>query len=99
MNADQLAKIAHALSDPTRLSIFEKIASRKEMNCSEILSAHDLSPGTVSHHLKILAEAALVESRRRGQFIYNRSVPLTLKAYAKELKRMAEPADSKKHRK
>lgn len=89
MNTDQLAKIAHALSDPTRLHIFEAIAAKKEMNCSEILDRCDLTPGTVSHHLKALSEAGLIESRREGQFIYNRAIPETLKKYMTELGRMA----------
>jgi len=89
MNADQMAKIAQALSDPTRLSIFQAIAAKKEMNCGEIISAHDLAAGTVSHHLKTLSEAGLIESRREGQFIYNRALSETLRDYAKELTRIA----------
>lgn len=88
MNTDQLAKIAHALSDPTRLHIFEAIAATKEMNCSEILDRCDLTPGTVSHHLKTLSEAGLIESRRDGQFIYNRAIPERLRQFARELGHM-----------
>jgi len=98
MNTDQLAKIAHALSDPTRLRIFEEIAAEKEMNCSEIICQHDLAPGTVSHHLKTLSEAGLIESRRDGQFIYNRVIPETLKQYAEKLGHMATAGKGRKRR-
>ena len=98
MDTDQLAKIAQALSDPTRLRIFEEIAAKKEMNCSEIICRHDLAPGTVSHHLKTLSEAGLIESRRDGQFIYNRAIPETLKGYAEKLGRMAAAGKTKKER-
>jgi ArsR family transcriptional regulator len=89
MDTEQLAKIAQALSDPTRLRIFEAIAAKKEMNCSEVTCQHNLAPGTVSHHLKTLADAGLIETRREGQFIYNRVVPEALKEYADKLGRLA----------
>jgi ArsR family transcriptional regulator, arsenate/arsenite/antimonite-responsive transcriptional repressor len=96
MNIERLAKIANALSDPTRLRIFEAIASRKQMNCSEIICQHELAPGTVSHHLKTLVEAGLIESRRDGQFIYNRVIPETLKEYAKSLGNILVAGKSRK---
>jgi ArsR family transcriptional regulator, arsenate/arsenite/antimonite-responsive transcriptional repressor len=91
MDTEKLAKIAHALSDPTRLRIFETIAAKKEVNCSDITCRHALAPGTVSHHLKTLADAGLIESRRKGQFIYNRAIPGALRAYADRVRRLAAP--------
>jgi len=96
MNTDQMAKIAQALSDPTRLRIFETIAARKEVNCGDITSRHDLAPGTVSHHLKTLADAGLIESRREGQFIYNRAIPGLVAEYSKSLGRLAGLGESRK---
>jgi ArsR family transcriptional regulator, arsenate/arsenite/antimonite-responsive transcriptional repressor len=95
MNTEQLAKIANALSDPTRLRILEAIAARKEMNCSEIICERELAPGTVSHHLKTLAEAGLIESHRNGQFVYSRVIPETLKEYAKNLGRIVRSRKSR----
>ena len=92
-----MAKIAQALSDPTRFRILEAIVANKEMNCGEITAQHGLTPGTVSHHLKALAEAGLIESRREGQFIYNRALPEALNDYAGELCRMVGPPKSRKH--
>ena len=96
MNLDQLAKIAQALSDPTRLRIYESIASRQEVNCSDLIAQHDLAPGTVSHHLKILSEAGLIESRREGQFIYNRTIPDAPAEYAESLGSLAGVGKSRK---
>jgi ArsR family transcriptional regulator len=98
MKTAQLAKIAHALSDQTRLSILEAIAGRTEMNCSEIIDQHQLAPGTVSHHLKTLAEAGLIETRREGQFIYNRAIPNALREYGEEISRLGVgKAPGRKH--
>jgi ArsR family transcriptional regulator len=97
MNTEQLAKIAHALSDPTRLRIFETIAAQNEINCGQLKSRHDLAPGTVSHHLKTLADAGLIETRREGQFIYNRALPGAIAEYAENLGRLAGGKPRKKH--
>jgi ArsR family transcriptional regulator, arsenate/arsenite/antimonite-responsive transcriptional repressor len=91
MEIVQMAKIAAALADPTRLRIFSAIARKREMNCGEVTCQYGLTPGTVSHHLRTLAEAGLIESRREGQFIYNRAIPGALRGYAEQLKRLAAP--------
>ena len=91
MNGNELAKISKALADPTRLRIYEAIAGCKEMFCGELVEKYGLTPGTISHHLKVLAEANLIESRRDGQFIYNRSRPETLREYSQAVAKMADP--------
>src|SRR5215469_3350181 len=98
MNTEQLAKIAQALSDPTRLRIFEMIAAKGEVNCGDLTYQYDLAPGTVSHHLKTLAEVGLIECRRKGQFIYNRAIPGALKEYAESVCRLAGAGKSQKRR-
>jgi len=85
MDIEQLAKISRALADPTRLRIYEAIAACDEAYCGELVEREGLTPGTVSHHLKILAEAELINSRREGQFIYNRAIPETMKRYSETL--------------
>jgi len=95
MNKTELARISKALSDPTRLCIYEAISTRQEMFCGELVEKHRLTPGTVSHHLKILADAKLIECRRQGQFIYNQSRPKTIRDYSLALTRMASPARRK----
>jgi ArsR family transcriptional regulator len=89
MDQKQLAKISKALSDPTRLSIYAAISSCPEMYCGELMKKCPLTPGTISHHLRILAEANLIEARREGQFIHNRAVPETMREYSRALTKMA----------
>lgn len=85
MNREQIEKISKALADQTRLTIFEAIANREQMNCGEIVGLQGVTPATVSHHLKILSEANLIECRREGQFVYSKAVPATMKEYAHAL--------------
>ena len=79
MNRKELARISKALSDPTRLQIYEGISACKEMFCGQVVEKYGLTPGTISHHLKILADANLIETRREGQFIYLKSRPETIR--------------------
>jgi ArsR family transcriptional regulator, arsenate/arsenite/antimonite-responsive transcriptional repressor len=89
MNTAEVAKISKALADPTRLQIYEEIAARPDLYCGEIIEKYELSPGTVSHHLKILLEAGLIECRREGQFVHNRAVPETMREFTQALSRLA----------
>ncbi|MCL5292605.1 MAG: metalloregulator ArsR/SmtB family transcription factor [Actinobacteria bacterium] len=60
-----------ALSDPTRLRIFEMLLD-KEMCVCEIVAELKLSQPLVSHHLRELKIAGLVNDRREGNWIFNR---------------------------
>ena len=84
----QTAKIAKALSDETRLHIFEKIARAQEVNCGDICSSQTVGNASVSHHLRILSEAGLVDSRRQGQFIYYKAIPETLEQFIEQLSQL-----------
>lgn len=68
--AERLAPLFKALGDPVRLRMASMIASKPELCVCEITPAFDLSSGTISHHLKVLREAGLVECERRGTFVY-----------------------------
>jgi DNA-binding transcriptional ArsR family regulator len=85
MDRAQIERISKALADQTRLTIFEAIASREQMNCGEIAGLQGATPATVSHHLKILSEANLIECSREGQFVYSRAVPATMREYTRSL--------------
>jgi ArsR family transcriptional regulator len=89
MERAQVEKISKALADETRLMIFEAISSCKDMNCGQIVAMRGVTPATVSHHLKILAEAGLIESRRHGQFVRNCVIPETVDEYTQALSCMA----------
>jgi ArsR family transcriptional regulator len=88
MDRSQIQKISKALADATRLRIFEAISARKDMNCGEIVSMRGVTPATVSHHLRILQEAGLIDSRREGQFVYSCTVPGVIDAYTRALARI-----------
>jgi ArsR family transcriptional regulator len=85
VNRSHVEKISKALADSTRLRILEAISATNKMNCGEIVSMRGVTPATVSHHLKILAEAGLIICRREGQFVYSQSVPETVAAYTRAL--------------
>jgi ArsR family transcriptional regulator len=89
MNRSQIEKVSKALADQTRLRIFEAISAREQMNCGEIVSMRGVTPATVSHHLKILSEAGLIDCRREGQFVYSQAVPETVEVYARALAKIA----------
>ncbi len=97
MDSAQIEKISKALADQTRLRIFEAIAGREEMNCGAIVALQGVTPGTVSHHLKILAEAGLIRCCRDGQFIYNNAIRQTLRDYTRALARLASGKKPVRH--
>ena len=88
MDPTQVAKISKALSDPTRLQIYEAIAARPDIYCGEIIERYQMAPGTLSHHLKILMEAGLIKCRREGQFVHNRVLPETMRDYTQALSKL-----------
>jgi ArsR family transcriptional regulator, arsenate/arsenite/antimonite-responsive transcriptional repressor len=89
MDRTRIEQISKALADETRLMIFEAISAKKEMVCGELVALRGVTPATVSHHLKVLSDAGLIECRRKGQFVHNRVVPETIAEYSKALARMA----------
>ena len=73
--AENLATIFKALGDPTRVAIVNRLAAAEAVCVGDLTAAFDLSQPTVSHHLRILREAGLVESERSGTWAYYRLVP------------------------
>jgi ArsR family transcriptional regulator len=72
---DQLAAQFKALADPTRVGIVNALAAAEEACVCNLTAAFTLSQPTISHHLKILRDAGLVEATRRGTWAYYRLVP------------------------
>ena len=77
---DQLAAKFKALADPTRIAIINCLSAADEVCVCNLTETFDLSQPTISHHLKILREAGLVESSRRGTWAYYRLVPESIGA-------------------
>jgi ArsR family transcriptional regulator len=72
---DVLALRFKALADPARVAIVNRLATAEEVCVCDFVAALDLSQPTVSHHLRILREAGLVEASRRGTWAFYRLVP------------------------
>ncbi len=87
MDSNQFQRIAKALADPRRFEILEVIAAGEEMCCGAVVERFSVAQATVSHHLKELTDAGLIETRADGQFKYLRARPDVLAEYVKQLNR------------
>ena len=80
--------LLQAAADPTRLAILRQLSDVGEVCACDFTACCDVSQPTVSHHLRILKEAGVIESERRGTWIFYRIVPEAadrLRALAGEL--------------
>ncbi|MFJ7497401.1 ArsR/SmtB family transcription factor [Streptomyces sp. NPDC097727] len=91
--AVELAKVFKALGDPVRIRLLSMIASREggEICVCDLTPAFDLSQPTISHHLKLLREAGLIASERRGTWVYYRLLPAMTDRLAAVLTRPGNP--------
>lgn len=82
--AAELAHVFKALADPVRLRLLSLIASHDggEACVCDLTSAFELTAPTISHHLKVLREAGLIGSERRGTWIYYWVLPPALERLA-----------------
>jgi ArsR family transcriptional regulator len=87
VESQQFQRIAKALADPRRFEILQHIAEQAEVGCQRLCGCFPVRQATISHHLKELASAGLVESRRDGQFVYYRARPDVVEAYMAELRK------------
>jgi ArsR family transcriptional regulator len=76
-SATRLAALLRVLADPGRLRILSLIHAQPihEACVCHLTDSLELSQPTVSHHLRVLFEAGLVERERRGNWVYYRTVP------------------------
>ena len=85
---DPEIRLLAALADPTRLAIVRELAASNETCACDFTATCDVGQPTVSHHLRVLREAGIVTSERRGQWIFYRLAPDTaqrLGAIARDL--------------
>jgi ArsR family transcriptional regulator, arsenate/arsenite/antimonite-responsive transcriptional repressor len=70
--ADQVSTLLKALADPARLRLMSLITSHEggEACVCDLNDAFDLSQPTISHHLKVLHEAGLLDREKRGVWVY-----------------------------
>lgn len=88
LGEEQFHRIAKALADPQRFALLEAISvAGEELPCKRLVERFPVTQATISHHLKELGNAGLIELRREGQFVYLSPRPATLSAYCAELRR------------
>ena len=71
LTEEQALLIARALADPRRYEILKQLGSQAEpLSCEAVRGCVDISPATLSHHMKELESAGLVEVERKGKFAH-----------------------------
>ena len=87
--ATELAGMLKALSDPVRLRLLSVVASHAggEACVCDISAGITVGQPTVSHHLKVLREAGLLDSERRGSWVYYRVIPEALQQLSRPVGR------------
>ncbi len=85
--AVDLAAAFKALGDPVRLQLLSMIASHAggEVCVCDLTPAFDLTGPTISHHLRVLREAGLIDHQRRGTWVYYWAMPAKLNALSQLL--------------
>ena len=82
----QRMAVLKALADPRRFELLERIAKSKcPLGCSDALDALEISPATLSHHVKELQSAGLIDVHRDGKFVHMALRPGVLESLASSL--------------
>jgi ArsR family transcriptional regulator len=80
--AGQIASMLKAIADPARLRLLSLVLSHEgaEACVCDLLPHFDLSQPTISHHLKVLHEAGLVDREKRGTWVFYKARPAAMEA-------------------
>jgi ArsR family transcriptional regulator len=97
-DAEELATAFKAIADPGRLQLLNFIARQPgaEACVCDLVEPLGLAQPTVSHHLKVLADAGLLERERRGTWMFYRLVPGRVEALREALALPAEKGAAKR---
>lgn len=85
LSLDEFLRIAKTLADARRFAILERIACAGDAACQHLCEEFPVSQPTMSHHLRQLVEAGLIEMRRDGQYVHYRLRADTVRAYVATL--------------
>jgi ArsR family transcriptional regulator, arsenate/arsenite/antimonite-responsive transcriptional repressor len=88
-----LLRITKALADPQRFAILERIAAEPQVACKQLVAEFPITQATISHHLKELVAADLIESRRVGQCAMLSRRQDVLSDYLEQLNQRLLPPD------
>jgi ArsR family transcriptional regulator len=88
MKEERFLEIARAVSDPTRFAILSRIAKAgDDLACANLTQCMEITPATISHHVKELSAAGLIEGRKEGKFTFYKVNQEVWAEYLKELAR------------
>ena len=96
MDAAQFIRISRALADPRRMELLERIAADEEVGCTTLAGESCVSQPTISHHLKELTTAGLVQPRREAKFCFYRVDRKVWNGYLAEMQRRIPPTLARK---
>lgn len=80
-----MERVAKALADPRRFDILERIAASSELPCKALVNELPVAQATISHHLKELSNAGLIDVRREAQYAFCRFCPEVFEDYLEEM--------------
>ena len=81
--------ISRALADPRRVEVLRKIAASDSASCMDLRTCMQMNPATLSHHMKQLETAGLIETHRDGKLVRANLRKKTWKSYLAHLKSFA----------
>ncbi len=84
----QFERIGRALAEPRRYAILRQIGACQSARCADVRAAQDVTAATLSHHIKELEAAGLVETSRAGKFMHIQVNRPVLDAYLERLRKI-----------
>ena len=94
-SSESIARMFHALSDPTRVEILERLRSGERCVC-ELTDLLDAAQSRLSFHLKTLRDAGLVTDRREGRWVHYAIVPEAIESLRTALGVLATPGGARR---
>jgi DNA-binding transcriptional ArsR family regulator len=88
MDEKQFTQISKALADPRRFEILKRIAAQDELACSDMRCHLPISAATLSHHLKELSNAGLIDLRKEAKFVHMKLRRKVWKEYLSRLNKL-----------
>ena len=88
LSEEEFQRISKTVADPRRFEILQRVAATKELACSDLRDEIPVTAATLSHHLKELQDAGLIEARKGGKCMYMKLRRDVWKKYMERLKRL-----------